>query len=113
MKASDASTPDVVKVGAILGAGAAAVVLGMNIAAGWMYRADCLSRKGEFRECWDRALQISGLGSSGPLAAGAGIGGLVIGEIRGRKRGHDEGFEEGYWKYNPELHSPQPDDPDG
>jgi hypothetical protein len=105
--------PDIVKLGAALGAVAAAAVLSLNVAAGWIYRSDCLSRKGEFRECWDRALQISGLGSSGPLAAGAGIGGLVIGEIRGRKRGRDEGYQEGYWTLNPDLHSHQPDNPDG
>jgi hypothetical protein len=91
----------------------AAAVLGMNVAAGWVYRGDCLSRGGEFRECWDRALQISGLGSSGPLAAGAGISGIVIGEIRGRKRGHDEGYQEGYWTLNPELRSDRPENPDG
>ena len=104
---------DPIRAVTVVGAAAAAVVMGLNVAIGLAYRHDCLSRGGEFRECWDRALSISGLGSSGPLAAGAGIGGLVVGEMRGRKRGHDEGYAEGFWTLNPELHSDRPENPDG
>jgi hypothetical protein len=103
------SHPDLAKASAILGMTAAAAVLGLNVAAGWIYRNDCLKAGGEIGGCWDRGLSISGLGSGGPLAAAFGIGGYVIGQNRGRKEGKEEGFAEGYWTLNPELRSDSPE----
>lgn len=92
---------------------AAAVVLGLNVAAGWIFRNDCINAGGEVGGCWDRGLAISGLGSGGPLAAAVGIGGYVLGSTRGRKEGKEEGYQEGYWTLNPELRSDRPENPDG
>jgi len=98
------SHPDLAKICAILGVAGAAAVVSLNVVAGGLYIRDCRKEKGSVSECWDRGLAISGLGSGGPLAAGLGIGGYVIGQSRGRKEGEEKGFAEGYWTLNPELH---------
>ena len=110
MKLND---PDTIRAATVVfTATAATVVMGFNVGAGWLYRTDCLAKGGEVRDCWDRAILISGLGSAGPLAAAVGISTYVVGGMNGRKKGHEEGYEEGYWTLNPDLRSSPVDNPD-
>lgn len=65
------------------------LVILINTITGIVYLADCRQSTGKLN-CWDKALQISGLGSGGPLAMAAGIG----------------GYTAGYNTYNPRLRQP-------
>lgn len=77
---------------------AAAVVVGLNAAIGFVYVQECRRDGGKVSECWDRGLAISGLGSGGPLAAALGIGGYALGDRNGWSRGFNT--------WNPALRKP-------
>ena len=94
-----------VKTALNLGAIGAGTLLAANAALGGLYLGGCLRSGRDFDGCFDRAMQISGLGSGGPLAAALGIGGYAIGQKRG--------WEQGYNTLNPNLRSPDVIDPTG
>ena len=85
----------------LAGAGivAAAVVVSLNAAIGFLYVRECQREGNKVAECWDRGLAISGLGSGGPLAAAIGIGGYALGDRNG--------FGRGFNTWNPALHKPE------
>lgn len=71
----------------------AIAVISLNIAVGGIYVWDCRQSGGKFGECWDKALEISGLGDGGRLAVALGVSGFAWGYNTlnpGLKRPEDE-----------------------
>ncbi len=69
---------------------------------GYKYTEDCRAAGGEFEQCWDKGLEISGMNPGGPLSAAVMIG-YLIGNA-GKEKEKAEKYQEGYWTRNPELH---------
>jgi hypothetical protein len=63
---------------AAVGKIAVAVVI-LNVLVGSVHVWDCRRSGGEFDKCWDRALEISGLGDGGRLAVALGVSGFAWG----------------------------------
>lgn len=82
-------------------AGAAGILLTL-IVFGRQYTSECRKAGGEFQQCWDRGLAISGMGPGGALSAGAVLG-YIVGTA-GKEKEKEEKYREGYWTLNPELH---------
>ena len=83
------------------GISGAVLLLGGLFLLGRQYTSECRKAGGDFDQCWQGGLAISGVGAGGPLSAGVVVG-YILGMI-GKEREKQEKFQEGYWTLNPDL----------
>ena len=86
---------------AIIGIAAALIAFGILIQRGDRYIDQCLKKSGDFEQCWEKGLAISGMGPGGAISAGM-LMGYVLGWL-GKEKEKEEQYNRGYWTLNPDL----------